>query len=94
MAPLSCVITDVRMPGMSGIDLLRRLDELKVDVPVIVITGHGDFSLAVEAMKIGALDFFGKAVRRQRLLTRVRSALKQQGGEVKRNAEQRRLKAD
>src|SRR5215813_4636019 len=49
-----CIITDVRMPDVSGIDLLRRLRELKVGVPVIVITGHGDVALAVEAMKIGA----------------------------------------
>src|SRR5690349_4068246 len=48
----SCIITDVRMPGMSGIDLLRRLKDLKVEAPVIVITGHGDIALAVEAMKI------------------------------------------
>ena len=48
------------MPEISGIDLLRRLRELKIDVPVIVITGHGDVPLAVEAMKIGATDFLEK----------------------------------
>ena len=48
---LNCVITDVRMPGMSGIDLLRRLKELKIDVPVIVITGHGDVPLGAPFIK-------------------------------------------
>src|SRR4249920_306577 len=72
---LACVITDVRMPDMSGIDLLRRLRERKVGVPVIVITGHGDISLAVEAMKIGATDFFEKPFDDELLLASVRSAL-------------------
>ena len=60
-----CIVTDVRMPEISGIDLLRRLKELKVAVPVIVITGHGDVPLAVEAMKIGAARLSRKAVRRR-----------------------------
>jgi two-component system response regulator FixJ len=70
-----CIITDVRMPELSGVDLLRRLKELKVGMPVIVITGHGDVQLAVEAMKIGAADFIEKPFDDERLLTAVRSAL-------------------
>src|ERR1041385_1809314 len=55
-----CVITDVRMPEISGIDLLRHLKETESTLPVIVITGHGDVQLAVEAMKMGAVDFLEK----------------------------------
>src|SRR5262249_36236836 len=55
-----CIITDVRMTELSGIDLLRRLRELKFGVPVIVITAHGDIPLAVEAMRLGAMDFLEK----------------------------------
>jgi two-component system, LuxR family, response regulator FixJ len=84
---LSCIITDVRMPEMSGIDLLRRLKELKITVPVIVITGHGDVALAVEAMKIGAADFFEKPFDDDLLLASVRSALREREGEKKRYAE-------
>ena len=82
-----CVITDVRMPGMSGVDLLRRLKELKIGVPVIVITGHGDVALAVEAMKVGAVDFLEKPFDDDVLLASVQSALKRQDGETKRHTE-------
>ncbi len=70
-----CIITDVRMPGLSGIDLLRRLQEMQIGLPVIVITGHGDVPLAVEAMKCGAIDFLEKPFDDDVLLTSVRSAL-------------------
>jgi len=86
-ATLGCVITDVRMPDMSGIELLRRLKELKIDVPVIVITGHGDIALAVEAMKIGAVDFFEKPFNDDLLVASVRAALRQQEDQTKRDTE-------
>jgi two-component system, LuxR family, response regulator FixJ len=82
-----CVITDVRMPDMSGIELLRRLKELKISVPVIVITGHGDIPLAVEAMKMGAADFFEKPFDDALLIASVRAALLQREDQTKRGAE-------
>ena len=84
-AALGCVISDVRMPDMSGIELLRRLKELKIAVPVIVITGHGDIALAVEAMKIGAVDFFEKPFNDDLLVASVRAALRQQEDQTKRD---------
>ncbi len=92
-ARLSCVITDVRMPGISGIDLLRRLRELKIEVPVIVITGHGDVPLAVEAMKVGAIDFLEKPFDDEVLLASVRSALTRQDGETKRHTERAEIES-
>ena len=56
----ACLVTDLRMPEINGVDLIRRLREMAVHVPSIVITGHGDVPMAVEAMKAGALDFIEK----------------------------------
>ncbi len=82
-----CVVTDVSMPEITGIDLLRHVMKTKPDLPVIVITGHGDISLAVEAMKVGAIDFLEKPFDARQLLTAVRTALSQDADTGKRKAE-------
>jgi two-component system, LuxR family, response regulator FixJ len=82
-----CIITDVRMPELSGIDLLRRLRELKVAAPVIVITAHGDIPLAVEAMRMGAINFLEKPFDDDVLLASVRSALEKGDQDRTRQAE-------
>jgi two-component system response regulator FixJ len=74
LAP-GCVITDVRMPGIDGIELVRRVAEAKLPLSTIVITGHGDIALAVEAMKGGAVDFLEKPFKDEVLLAAVQRAL-------------------
>ena len=82
-----CIITDVRMPDIERDRPVAEAGELRLDVPVIVITGHGDVPLAVEAMKIGAADFLEKPFDDEALLASVRSALDQQGRNSRRQAE-------
>ena len=70
-----CLVLDVRMPGLSGLDLQRQLAEAGVHVPIIFITGHGDIPMTVRAMKEGAAEFLTKPVRGQDLLDAVQKAL-------------------
>lgn len=81
-----CIVTDVRMPEISGIDLLRSVQSGSSSLPVIVITGHGDIALAVEAMKLGALDFFEKPYDDEALLGAIRTALSRREDDLKRDS--------
>ncbi len=72
-----CILSDMRMPGMDGLDLLRRLRSVGNRLPVVLMTGHGDVPLAVEAMKLGACDFIEKPFGDEALLQTLRSALEQ-----------------
>lgn len=70
-----CIISDVRMPGMSGLDLVYRLKQNGLTAPVILITGHGDVDMAVAAIKVGAFDFIEKPFDEARLLASIRNAI-------------------
>jgi two-component system, LuxR family, response regulator FixJ len=85
---VGCVVTDVRMPGIDGIELLRRLNSIAGArrLPVIIMTGHGDVPLAVEAMKLGALDFLEKPFEDERLVSMIEAALSQNNSEAKSEA--------
>jgi two-component system, LuxR family, response regulator FixJ len=72
-----CVVSDVRMPGIDGIELLKRMKTLKSRFPIVIITGHGDVPLAVEAMKLGAVDFLEKPFEDDRLIGMIDAAIRQ-----------------
>jgi two-component system, LuxR family, response regulator FixJ len=72
-----CIVSDMRMPGMDGLQLRRRLRELRVPLPMIIMTGHADIRMAVEAMKAGIVDFIEKPFEEVVLLTAIRDALAQ-----------------
>lgn len=75
-----CIVSDIRMPGMTGVELVRKLRGRGSRCPVILITGHGDVALAVEAMKAGARDFIEKPFDDEALLGAIRSALEARAG--------------
>jgi len=72
---IGCLVADIRMPGMSGLELQQELNRRQMALPLIFITGHGDVPMAVGAMKLGAMDFLTKPFRDQELLDRVDAAL-------------------
>lgn len=81
-----CIVTDIRMPEMDGLELQRKLNAAKSTMPVVVITGHGDVALAVEAMKAGAVDFIEKPFDDEHLLSTIRSALARHEGDRERGS--------
>ncbi|HEY5828074.1 MAG TPA: response regulator transcription factor [Hyphomicrobiaceae bacterium] len=74
----SCLVLDVRLPGLSGLDFQAKLAKAKINLPIIFITGHGDIPMSVRAMKAGAVEFLTKPFRDQDLLDAVQRALEQQ----------------
>jgi two-component system response regulator FixJ len=86
-----CILTDVRMPEMNGLELVRRLKTEGVTLPVIVLTGHGDVPLAVEAMKAGVRDFLEKPFDDEVLLSAVASALDSGEQSLREDAERQKF---
>jgi two-component system, LuxR family, response regulator FixJ len=72
-----CVVSDVRMPGLDGIELLKRMKAARSTFPILIMTGHGDVPLAVEAMKLGAVDFLEKPFEDDRLIGMIEAAVRQ-----------------
>lgn len=89
----SCLVADIRMLGLSGLELQQRLNEQRSEIPVIFITGHGDVPMAVTAMKSGAVDFLQKPFRDQDLIDRIHKALDRDGERRKSRAEQDEIRA-
>lgn len=89
-----CIVSDMRMPGMDGLQLRQRLKELQVGLPMIIMTGHADIRMAVEAMKAGVTDFIEKPFNDEVLLAAIREALAQYQvtGRRERDAEQARTR--
>jgi two-component system response regulator FixJ len=88
-----CIVTDVRMPGMSGVELIGRLKSLGVTDPVIVITGHADVPMAIQAMKAGVADFLEKPFGDEAILGAIRAALARQSGREQADAERETIEA-
>lgn len=81
-----CVVSDVRMPGIDGIELLKRMKAANSMFPILIMTGHGDVPLAVEAMKLGAVDFLEKPFEDDRLTAMIETAIRQVEPAVKNEA--------
>lgn len=89
----SCLVLDVRMPGVSGLDLQRELTRTAQPIPIIFISAHGDIPMAVEAMKAGAIEFLAKPFRDEDLLDAIRQALERDQAARARRAELARIRS-
>ncbi len=83
----SCLVLDVKLPGLSGLELQKRLAEVNIDIPIVFITGHGDIPMSVRAMKAGAVEFLTKPFRDQDLLDAISQALERDRVARERHAE-------
>jgi FixJ family two-component response regulator len=83
----ACLVLDVRMPGLSGLDLQRALTEADIHIPIVFITGHGDTPMSVQAMKAGAVEFLTKPFRDQDLLDAIGQAIERDRAERRQRAE-------
>jgi FixJ family two-component response regulator len=88
----ACVVLDVRLPGLSGLDLQRELMRAGAPIPIIFITGHGDVPMSVQAMKAGAVEFLTKPFREQELLDAIREAIGRDRVERRRRSELEELR--
>jgi two-component system response regulator FixJ len=88
-----CLVLDVRMPGMSGMELQRQLAGQGIDIPIVILTGHGDVPMAADAMRRGAVDFLEKPAAPQALLDRIHQALVQDAGNRRAKMEQEAIAA-
>ena len=89
MGQSGCLIADVRMPEMSGLELQEEMAKRSIDLPVIIITGYGDVEMAVNAMKAGAADFIEKPYKEQELLDRVHKAINQSTRKRQKSSEEK-----
>jgi FixJ family two-component response regulator len=86
--PPECLLLDVRMPGMSGIELQKTINGKEIALPIIILTGHGDIQMAVQAMKKGAVDFIQKPYNQDVLIDLVKGALQKSSDDMRRTLEE------
>lgn len=90
----TCLVLDVRLPGLSGLDFQAELTRAKIEIPIVFMTGHGDIPMTVRAMKAGAVEFLPKPFRDQDMLDAVQTGLERDRGRRKNASETAKLRAD
>jgi len=88
-----CLVLDVRLPGLSGLDLQKRMAEIGLEIPIVFISGHGDIPMSVRAMKAGAVEFLTKPFREQELLDAIQQALERDRNAREQRAETAELRS-